>query len=76
MVALSFLSLFLATTTLAAPSQRKIAARGLAPGACASVPASAFNLPSEFTPLSAAPTYTTMGFGIQNYTCNDSGTYT
>jgi len=76
MVALSLLSLFLATTALAAPSQRKIAARGGAPGACADVPASAFNLPSAFNALAAAPSYTTMGFGVQNYTCSAAGTYT
>jgi len=76
MVVLSFLSLFLATTALAAPSQSKIAARGVAPGACgADVPASAFNLPSSFIPLTSAPSYTTMAFGVQNYTCDDDGSY-
>ena len=70
MVALSLLLLLLAPAALAAPWRRD----GGFQGAC-SVPASAFNLPSNFDALPGPPNLVLMGFGIQNYTCNDSGTF-
>jgi len=69
MIALSLLSLLLATTTLAAPSQR----RG-SQGGC-SVPASAFSLPAPLTPIQTPPLFTTVAFGVQNYTCTAFGNY-
>jgi hypothetical protein len=70
MVALSLLSLLLATTTLAAPSKRE----GDYHGACP-VPVSAFQLPAQLGALQSPPRFTTVGVGVQNYTCSSSGTY-
>jgi hypothetical protein len=72
MVALSLLSLLLAPAALAAPWRRD-AGSGFQ-GLC-SVPASAFNLPSNFDPLPNPPNLVLMGFGVQNYTCNANGTF-
>ena len=69
MVALSLLSLLLATTTLAAPCKRGFQ------GAC-KVPASAFSLPQALSALTSPPAYVAMGIGNQNYTCNSAGNYT
>jgi len=70
MVALSLLSLLLATTALAAPSQKRDPLHG-----DSTVPASAFNLPSLLTPLQSPPRFTTVAFGVQNYTCSSTGLY-
>jgi len=70
MVALFLLSLLLATTALAAPSQK----RDDFHGAC-TVPASAFDLPWPLPPIQSPPLYTAVGFGVQNYTCTSSGNY-
>jgi len=71
MIALTLLSLLLATTTLAAPSQRR---GSTFHGAC-SVPASAFSLPSSLSPIQSPPSFTTVAFGVQNYTCTSAGNY-
>jgi len=73
MVALSLLSLLLATvtTTLAAPPPQR---RGTFHGAC-TVPASAFSLPSSLSPIQSPPSFTTVAFGVQNYTCTSSGNF-
>jgi hypothetical protein len=70
MVALSLLSLLLATAALAAPSRRD----GTFHGAC-NVPASAVTLPSSLDPLLSPPNLVLLGVGVQNYTCNSSGTF-
>jgi len=70
MVALSLLSLLLATTAFAAPSRRDSGFKG----PC-SVPQSAFSLPSNFDALPSPPNLVLVGFGVQNYTCNPSGTF-
>jgi hypothetical protein len=69
MVALSLLSLLLAPAALAAPWRRD-GFQGAVP-----VPASAFNLPSNFDPLPSSINLVLMGFGVQNYTCNANGTF-
>jgi hypothetical protein len=63
MVALSLLSLLLATTAFAAPSNNDDFH-----GAC-TVPASAFTLPTGLPPITSAPRFTAVGAGLQNYTC-------
>jgi hypothetical protein len=73
MIALSLLSLILATTALAAPSapsRRDSTFHGACP-----VPASAVVLPSGLDPLPSAPTLVLLGVGVQNYTCNSNGTF-
>jgi hypothetical protein len=72
MVALSvsLLSLLLAPAVLAVPLRRDGGFQGACP-----VPASAFNLPSNFDALASPPSLVLMGFGIQNYTCNANGTF-
>ncbi len=69
MLALSLLSLLLASAALAASWRRDSFQ-----GAC-SVPASAFSIPSNFDALTSSPNLVLMGFGIQNYTCNANGTF-
>ncbi|KAI9466612.1 hypothetical protein BJY52DRAFT_1182167 [Lactarius psammicola] len=67
--ALPLLSLFLATTGLAAPPHKEHH----------DVPASALRLPSNQTQLvspTTAPNYVVIGVGNQNYSCTDSGNYT
>ena len=70
MIALSLLSLILATTALAAPTRRDNTFHG----AC-NVPASAVTLPSSFDPMPSSPSLALLGVGVQNYTCNSNGTY-
>lgn len=70
MIALSLLSLLLATTGLAAPTRRD----DVFHGAC-HVPASAVTLPSTFDPIPSPPNLVLLGVGVQNYTCNSNGTY-
>jgi hypothetical protein len=70
MIALSLLSLLLATAALAAPSRRSDPFHG----AC-NVPAWAMTLPSSFDPLPYSPKFVHMGVGVQNYTCNSNGTF-
>ena len=72
MVALSFFlfSLLMAPVALAARWRRD----GGFKGAC-SVPASNFNLPSNFDALSSDPNLVLVGFGMQNYTCNANSTF-
>ena len=70
MIALSLLSLLLATTALAAPSRRNNTFHN----GC-NVPAWAVTLPSSFDPLPYSPKLVLMGVGVQNYTCNWKGTY-
>jgi hypothetical protein len=71
MIALTLLSLVLATTALAAPTRRDITFRG-----DCNVPASAVALlPSSLDPLSQ-PNIFLLGVGVQNYTCNSTtGTF-
>jgi hypothetical protein len=71
MVALSLISLLLATTALAAPARRD---NNTFHGAC-SVPASAVTLPSALDPLPSPPSLVLLGVGVQNYTCNSSGVF-
>ncbi|KAI9465663.1 hypothetical protein BJY52DRAFT_1241770 [Lactarius psammicola] len=69
MLALSLLSLLLATTGLAAPSHK---GRG-------GVPASALELPSNQTqlvPPTTAPKFVAVGVGNQNYSCTPGGNHT
>jgi hypothetical protein len=70
MIALSLLSLLLATTALAAPTRRDSIFRG-----DCNVPASAVALPSSLDPLPSAPNLFYLGVGVQNYTCNSHGTF-
>ena len=70
MIALSLLSLLLATTALAAPTRRDDTFHG----AC-SVPASAVAIPSQLNPPQLPPNLVQVGVGVQNYTCNSNGTY-
>ena len=67
MLALSLLSLLLATTGFAAPHHRR-----------GSVPASALKVPSNQTQLvvpTSAPKYVAVGVGNQNYSCTAGGSY-
>jgi len=70
MVALSLLSLLLATTALAARPQKRDDFHG-----AVAVPPSAFSLPSLLTPIQSSPRYTTVAYGVQNYTCTSFGNY-
>jgi len=72
MIALSLLSLLLASTALAAPTRRYNAFQG----AC-SVPASAVAIPQapQFNLPQLPPNLVQMGVGVQNYTCNSKGTF-
>ncbi len=71
MIALSLLSLLLATTALAAPTRR---GDDNYFSAC-DVPVTAVTLPSSFDPLPSPPHLVLLGVGVQNYTCNSKGTY-
>jgi hypothetical protein len=70
MIALSILPLLLATAAIAAPSRRD----GTFRGDC-NVPASVVTLPPSLDPLTSPPTFTLLGVGVQNYTCNSHGTF-
>jgi len=70
MIALSLLSLLLATAALAAPSRR-----GSTFHSACNVPASAVTLPSSLDPLPSPPNLVLLGVGVQNYTCNSNGTF-
>ena len=70
MVALSLLSLLLATAALAMPTPRDNTIHG-----AGNVPASTVTLPQSFTPMSSSPNIVLVGIGSQNYTCNSDGTY-
>jgi hypothetical protein len=70
MVALSLLSLLLATAALASPTSSDDTIHG----AC-DVPVSAVTLPQSFTSMSSPPNMVLLGVGSQNYTCNSNGTY-
>jgi hypothetical protein len=70
MIALSLLSLLLATAALAAPSRRDATFHG----AC-NVPANIVKLPSSLDPLPSPPDLVLLGVGVQNYTCNSNGTF-
>jgi hypothetical protein len=70
MIALTLLSLLLATTALAAPTRRDTIFRG-----DCNVPASAVTLPSSLDPLPSTPNLFYLGVGVQNYTCNSKGTF-
>lgn len=72
MIALSILSVLLATSALAAPARRADTFRG----AC-DIPTSVFatDLPPAFGPPQSPPTMVQVGVGLQNYTCNSNGTF-
>ena len=71
MIALSLLPLLLATVAVAAPSRsRDTTFRG-----DCNVPASAVTVPWPLDPLPSTPNFFLLGVGVQNYTCNSSGTF-
>ena len=70
MVALFFLSLLLATMSLAVPSRRDDTFHGTC-----YVPASAVPLPQPLDPLPSPPNLVLLGVGVQNYTCISNGTF-
>lgn len=73
MLALPLLPLLLATTGLAAPSNRGFE------DVPVPVPVSALDLPANQTlivPPTTNPNYVTLGVGYQNYTCTAAGNYT
>jgi len=66
MISQFFLTLLLATSTLAVPLNSR---------QTCSVPSTALNLQPPFSPLSSPPRFVTLGFGVQNYICDSSGKY-
>lgn len=74
MIALSVLSLLLATTSLAAPTRR--GDTGTYHGACdAPAAATGITLPTQFTQVESSITLIVLGVWTQNYYCNSEGTY-
>ena len=72
MIALSLLPLLLATAAVAAPGRRHD--DGTIQGEC-KVPASVVAVPPPLDPLPSPPNLFLLGVGVQNYTCNSTGSY-
>ena len=70
MIPLSLLSLLLAPAALAIPSRRD----GGFQGAC-NVSQSVFSIPEGLDAISNPPVLTAVGVGVQNYTCNATGSF-